>query len=138
MISIVFFILANRASNAPHVGRDYTSFLIPSLNQKQKHYINKPQIDVWGYFVITQDLYPNDLKLPFLVYDLWSLFEPKIPKVKQLPVVIFGIKNHLKFHAKKSVFPNHLGISVNFFFSTLGFFGISTYFPFAQSLRKFM
>jgi hypothetical protein len=43
--------------------------------------------------------YPNNLKPPFLVDDLWLLFEPKIPKVKQLPAVILGIKNHHKSHA---------------------------------------
>jgi hypothetical protein len=44
-------------------------------------------------------IYPNNLKLLFLADDLWSFFEPKISKVKQLSVEIFGIKNHLKSHA---------------------------------------
>lgn len=59
-----------------------------------------PVLDLSGLCpIIWIVIYPNNLKLPFLVYDFWPFFEPKISKVKQLPVVIFGIKNHLKLHA---------------------------------------
>ena len=99
--------------NLPHVQKFYSlrSWIYEEIALKMRPYITGEK-KVSAFIVYIDDIYPNNLKLPFLADDFWSLFEAKISKVKQLSVEIFGIQNHLKSHVQKLVFPNHLGIAV--------------------------